>query len=369
MRWTYAIFTYGLLIIVFALTLYFLKLGRVEQQLSEATHLALVEKLEDSPKFETGQLKVKFSARKGTVFGVASTAAGMQIGREVVENLSATGLPEQAKTEYDFAELTHDWKLQPSFQAFAQGEEIALRAQLAQSTLIILKNAISKATGAGPGSPIDIETNQHEADAVALDNIAIPDWENTFGPAVEYFFSNKRLRESEIVVTASQELRLIGVIETANEAQALEEIMRDGFPSLVNNIVNMVRVERERHPLVLKEENGIITLEGVAPSPNSRDEIAEFLRSQLAPGQKLEAAIQILPEAPVPDWLSTKPTFFETYLASIKSPLIIIGSGEAMLWGIAPSMAAADELANLAQAQLSGYTVTSRLTFPEEASP
>lgn len=362
MRWIYAILIYGLLILGCALTLHFLKLGGVQEQLKSATEAVLEERLTSDFKFSAS-----FTARKGHITGIATTEEGMLNAQETVSALAAEGLPPEAQTEYGFTELTQEWKVQPSFIAFAQGEVIALRADLAPSTLAILEKAIFDATGSLPDAPLDPEASSPEPKAVGDDNIAIPEWEDTFGPAVEYFFRNDRLREAELEVTATQEVRVIGVIETNEEAQTLKVIIADGFPSLENNIEHIVRVERQSPPYVIKEENGIITLEGVAPSTAIRDQIAAHLQSQLAPGQKLEAAIQVLPEAPHSDWIATKPTFFEPFLAKIKSPMIIIGPSEILLRGTAPTKASADELANFAQAQLSGYTVTSSLTYPDEA--
>ena len=161
-------------------------------------------------------------------------------------------------------------------------------------------------------------------------------------------------------------MRLIGIVDTDKQAHDLKDEMRAGFLSLADKIVNMVEVQRESPTFQLKEENGIITLEGAVQSTLIRTDLIEHLQGQRAPGQPLETAIQVLPEAANPEWLSTKPTFFKRYLAEIKSPRIIISKDVALLGGIAPSKAVADELTNFVQAQLSGHTVTSRLTYPNE---
>ena len=369
MRWIYAILAYGLLILSCALTLYFLELDGIQKELKKTTETVLQERLKESPTSGAGdfEFSADFSASKGHVSGIADTATGMLLAQEAVETLAAEGLPEEAQTEHDFTELTHDWRRHPSFQVRAQGEEIALRAELAPSTLAILEQAILEATGANPGPPLDPEASSPEAKAIGLDDIAVPDWEDSFGPAVQYFFQFDRLLEPELMVTADRELRLIGIIDTEEQADTLKEIMSLGFPSLAKNIVNMLEVQRESPALELKEENGILTLEVAVPSTEIRTNLIEHLQSQLAPGQPLEAAIQVLPKAANPEWLETKPTFFKRFLAEVKSPRIVISKDVVRLGGIAPSKAIADELANLVQAQLSGHTVDNGLTYPNEA--
>ena len=110
-----------------------------------------------------------------------------------------------------------------------------------------------------------------------------------------------------------------------------------------------------------------MSVEGSVPSTDMRDAIVQHLQAQLAPGQKLGPAIQVSADAADPDWLATLPTFFKRYLEEVNSPRIILGPDVVVLFGNAPSKIAADELANLVQAQLSGHTVANRLTYPDEA--
>ena len=376
MRWIPSlILAYSLLIAGASLALYYLELGDVEQELKTATHKALASQLQKSASFPKSEIRVSFSARNGHVLGITSSKEGLDIGRASVEALSESGLPKDASTRHRIGTLTHDWKRRPEFATFTQGEEIALRGYLAESTLNAIHAGIQSATGAPAGAPLDPEEGQEELPAVAQADADIPpDWKPE---KISVFFAfyygrteyGPRIRNAEVHLNGIPELELIGTVDAETELQtlnaALADIVKEAFPNLnPSEVINRIEVVQTSPPLVISSKDELITVEGTAPSESVRDELTNLLRISCRPGQTLNASIQVTNTSHHPNWLASKPTFFADVFATVQEFKLEIGRYSVSIEGKVPSSAIAEKLGQMIQAQLSGLSLENQLTSP-----
>ncbi len=349
---------YGLLLAAGNTALYYLTFGDLESLLSARVDGALEEALERYPDVT---VQTAFAGRRGTVSGIALSGEALNAARSAVEKLATEGVP---GVPFGLEHLKHEIKRRSSFHLFERDDTVYLRSCLPLLTLNELEESLYRVRGELPRVPLGPDGGGESGASVPRDDAQMPSWHGRLGDFIAYYFQPGRAARAEIRVVDGAELWLAGQVETEEERFEVERHALAAFATLSDRLRNEIVVAPRIEPFHIEVVEGVVSVEGMVPSFEIQERLFDWVRRQGAEGQSFANGLQVIGDAPAPDWLDRKPTFLQDVLSGVGDAEMVIGPQVVLLRGEVGDRAAAESLTRKLKTELSGREITTRLTYP-----